>query len=194
MDNSLNSTPTPIVGAFVLERQHRGDERGFFERIYCSDSLASCGWQGGIAQVNHSFTAERGTCRGLHYQLPPFDEYKLVSCLRGAVWDVVLDLRHGSPSFLHYFSIELSEQNARALLLPPGCAHGFQTLSESVDLLYCHSQRYAPDCEAGVHVLDPRLNIAWPLPVERLSPRDAAFAYVSDDFQGVQIEMPPLPR
>lgn len=194
MESSLNSTPTPIEGLFILERKKRGDERGFFERIYCGEELATCGWTGGIAQVNHSFTAERGTCRGLHYQLPPFDDYKLVSCLRGAVWDVVLDLRHGSPSFLQHFSIELSEQNATGLLIPPGCAHGFQTLSESVDLLYCHSKRYAPDYEAGVHALDTRLSIAWPLPVSRLSPRDAAFAFLSDDFQGVQIEMPPLPR
>lgn len=194
MESNLKSLSAPIAGVYILERKKRGDERGFFERLYCSDALANWGWSGGIAQVNHSFTAERGTCRGLHYQLPPFDEHKLVNCLRGAVWDVVLDLRQESPTFLQHFSIELSEENATGLLIPPGCAHGFQTLSESVDLLYCHSKPYAPDSEAGVHALDARLNIAWPFAVSRLSPRDAAFSFLSDDFQGVSIEMPSLPR
>lgn len=194
MDSGLKKLPTSIEGVFIIERQQRGDERGFFERLYCRSTLASWGWRDGVAQINHSFTAERGTCRGLHYQLPPFAEYKLVSCLRGAVWDVVLDVRRDSPTFLQHVAVDLSEQNARSLVIPPGCAHGFQTLRESVDLLYCHSAEYAPHSEAGVHVLDPRVNIMWPLAITQLSARDANFPHLQDDFQGVSIVLPPLSR
>jgi len=114
--------------------------------------------------------------RGLHYQKPPHAEAKLVSCIRGEVWDLVLDLRHGSATFLHWHAQRLSADNACALLIPQGFAHGFQALTDDAELLYCHSAAYAPECEAGLNPSDPRLAIAWPLPIADLSPRDAARA------------------
>lgn len=181
------SKPTAISGLYAIERIQRGDERGFFERFFCADTMQSLGWDGNVAQVNHSFTSQHGAVRGLHYQLPPFAESKLVSCLRGAVWDVVVDLRHGSPSFLQHVAIELSAQNQHSLLIPPGCAHGFQTLSENVDMIYCHSAVYAPQSEAGLNVLDPTLSIRWPLPITLRSERDLSFAFLTEDFEGVKL-------
>jgi dTDP-4-dehydrorhamnose 3,5-epimerase len=169
--------PTPIAGLVVLQRLPLGDARGFLERLFCADDLAPAGWTGAIAQINHTFTAERGTVRGMHFQRAPHAETKLVSCLVGAVWDVAVDLRPDSPTYLQWHAEELSADNHRALLIPPGCAHGFQTLSDDVQMLYCHSQAYAPHSEGGLHPQDPRLGIQWPLPVHGLSPRDASHPY-----------------
>ena len=187
VSQSLQSHVTTIPGVYMIERAKRGDERGFFERIFCSETLQNWGWQNGIAQVNHSFTVQKGSVRGLHYQLPPFAESKLVTCLRGEVWDVILDLRAGSPSFLQHITVRLSAQNNCSVLIPPGCAHGFQTLSDDVDMFYCHSALYAPHCEAGINVLDPRLQLHWPLSITQRSERDLRFAFLTEDFKGVQL-------
>ncbi len=185
MDKSLLSKPTFIRGVELLCRVQRQDERGYFERLYSSSILQTCGWQGGIEQVNHSVTLGLGIVRGMHYQKPPYAEYKLVSCLRGVAWDVVVDLRADSASFLQTFAVELSAKNAQAILIPPGCAHGFQALSAELELLYCHSASYQAQFEAGVNALDPQLHIAWPLPIAQRSPRDTDFAMIADDFKGV---------
>jgi dTDP-4-dehydrorhamnose 3,5-epimerase len=185
LTTSLKSSETPIAGVFVVERLKRGDSRGYFERIYCASELAELGWKGGVAQVNHSFTQEKGVVRGMHYQLPPYAEYKLVSCLMGEVWDVALDLRMGSATYLQYFAIKLSSDAHTGLLIPPGCAHGFQTLTSDVDMVYCHSEQYEAQSDAGVNVLDPRCNILWPLEITQRSDRDQAFSFMSDDFKGV---------
>lgn len=185
--NGLVAKPTAISGLYVVERIKRGDQRGFFERIFCADTMQSLGWDGPIAQINHSFTAQQGTVRGLHYQLTPYAESKLVSCFTGAVWDVVVDVRHGSPSFLQHVAIELSSQNQTSLLIPPGCAHGFQTLTDKVDMFYCHSAIYAPDYEAGLNTFDTRLGLTWPLSVTQRSERDSAFAFLTENFEGVKL-------
>src|SRR6218665_94977 len=138
-----------------------------------------------IAQINHSHTALRGTLRGLHYQRPPHAEGKLVSCLRGAVWDVALDLRQGSPTFLHWHAECLSADNGCALLIPPGFAHGFQALTDDAELLYCHWCAHAPAAQAGLHPLEPRLAIGWPLTAGRISPRGAGQGWLTPDFQGL---------
>lgn len=183
----LALTALPLHGLLRVQRQPIADERGFFERLFCAQELAQAGWTAPVAQVNHSHTARRGTLRGMHYQHPPHAEMKLVSCLRGEVWDVALDLRHGSPTFLQWHAEHLSADNGYALLIPPGFAHGFQTLSDDTELLYCHSVAHAPTAEAGLHPLDPRLAIAWPLPVGGLSARDAGQALLPDDFEGVRL-------
>lgn len=183
--SSFSVHDTPLVGLRCIERQVRADARGFLSRVFCSQSLQSWGWQGQIAQINHTFTMQRGTVRGCHYQLPPHAEIKLVSCLQGEVWDVAIDLRAGSPTFLRWHAEHLSAANKKAMLIPQGFAHGFQTLCDDVEMLYCHSAPYAPDAEAGLNPLDPGLDIAWPLPVQHLSPRDAEFAMVDAHFQGV---------
>ena len=179
--------PTPIAGLVAIERLPLGDARGFLERLFCATDLAPAGWTGPIAQINHTFTAEAGTVRGLHFQHPPHAETKLVSCLQGAVWDVAVDLRPGSPTYLQWHAEELSASNHRALLIPPGCAHGFQTLRADVQMLYCHSQAHAPHSEGGLHPQDPRLGIAWPLPVHGLSLRDARHPPITPDFEGVRL-------
>ena len=171
---------TPLAGLKLVRRQRLGDSRGFLSRLFCADELAAAGWTVPIAQINHTFTARSGTVRGLHYQRPPHVEAKLVSCLRGEVWDVAVDLRTGSPTFLRWHAERLSADNGCALLIPPGFAHGFQALSDDVELLYCHSAAFAPQAEAGLHPQDERLGITWPLPISELSARDAGHARLSD--------------
>ena len=178
---------TPLAGLQRVQRQRLGDARGFLSRLFCAEELALAGWTGPIAQINHTFTAQRGTVRGLHFQHPPHAETKLVNCLQGEVWDVAVDLRHGSPTYLQWHAECLSADNQCALLIPPGFAHGFQALTDNVEMLYCHSQPYAAQSEAALHVQDPRLAITWPLPVQGLSPRDAQHALIGDDFEGVHL-------
>ena len=178
---------TPLAGLNVLERLPRGDSRGYFERLFCDEELAHAGWSGNIRQVNQTYTQKCGTVRGLHYQLPPYSEIKLVSCTRGEIWDVVVDLRRESPTFLKYHAEVLSADNHRSLLIPRGFAHGFQTLTDDVDMLYCHSAAYAQQAEAGILVNDPALQIPWPLPITELSQRDQAYTLISEDFEGVSL-------
>ncbi|WP_394791819.1 dTDP-4-dehydrorhamnose 3,5-epimerase family protein [Rhodoferax sp.] len=179
--------PTPLAGLLVVQRQQLGDARGFLSRLFCSEELATAGWTMPIAQINQTFTAQQGTVRGLHFQHPPHAEMKLVNCLQGEVWDVAVDLRRSSPTYLQWHAERLSAQNQRALLIPPGFAHGFQTLSDNVEMLYFHSQPYVAQSEAALQVQDPRLAITWPLPVHGLSPRDAQHAWIGDDFEGVHL-------
>lgn len=183
----LSVTALPLGGLYRVQRQRLGDSRGFFSRLFCAEELKVCGWTKPIAQINHTYTARRGTVRGLHYQHPPHAEMKLVTCLRGEVWDVAVDLRKHSPSFLRWHAEVLSAENGAALLIPEGFAHGFQTLTDDVELLYCHSAFYHPEAEGGLHVQDARLAIAWPLPIAELSDRDAAFARIAADFQGIEL-------
>lgn len=178
-------TGLPLDGLRLVERLPIRDARGFLARLFCADDLAAAGWSGPIAQINQSCTGHAGTVRGMHFQAPPHAEMKLVTCLRGAVWDVAVDVRAGSPTFLHWHGEELSADNHRALLIPEGFAHGFQTLTADAELLYCHSAAYAPEAEAALNPLDPRLAIGWPRPVAEMSDRDRGHAFVSAAFEGV---------
>jgi dTDP-4-dehydrorhamnose 3,5-epimerase len=170
-----------------VRRERLGDARGRFERLFCADELRAAGWTRPVAQVNRTVTAHRATVRGLHYQRAPYAEMKLVSCTRGAVWDVAVDLRAGSPTFLRWHAERLSADEGTALLVPEGCAHGFQALVDDVELVYCHSAAYVLEAEGGLHAQDPRLAIDWPLPVEGLSVRDASHPPIGGDFRGVDI-------
>jgi dTDP-4-dehydrorhamnose 3,5-epimerase len=185
--NRLEIEDTPIAGLMRVRRSRLGDERGFLARIFCADELRDAGWKAPVAQINHTRTAERGSVRGLHFQRPPRAEKKLVQCLRGEVFDVAVDLRRGSPTFLQWHGERLSGDNGVALLIPEGFAHGLQTLAGDVDMLYCHSVAYAAESEGGVHPRDPRLAIAWPLPIALLSPRDDAHAWLGDDYEGIAV-------
>ncbi len=176
---------TPLAGVMLVQRSPHIDKRGSFARLFCAEAMARGGWSGPVVQINHSATAARGTVRGMHYQLPPHAEKKLVSCVRGRVWDVVIDLRRGSPTFLKWHGQVLSPDNGAALLVPEGCAHGFQALSDDAELVYCHSEAFAPLAQQGLHPFEPRLAIAWPLPVDLLSQSDAAWPALSGDFAGV---------
>ena len=182
---------TPLGGLKCVERQVLGDARGSLTRLFCAGDLADAGWHGAIAQINLTATAQKGTVRGLHFQTPPHAEMKLVSCLRGEVWDVAVDLRADSPTFLNWHAEILSADNHRALLIPEGFAHGFQALSDDVELLYCHATPYHAHAEAGLNSLDPRLAIVWPLPVALMSARDSAHPLLKADltleFEGVRL-------
>jgi dTDP-4-dehydrorhamnose 3,5-epimerase len=155
--------------------------------MFCAEELRSAGWNWPISQINHALTKVPGTVRGMHFQYPPKAEAKLVSCLRGAVWDVAADLRKDSPTFMRWHSEELSAANRRALLIPPGFAHGFQSLEPDCELLYLHSEPYDPTSEGALNPRDPTLSITWPLAIAVISDKDACRSLVSSDFQGVSL-------
>ena len=182
---------TPIHGLWEIETAPHADARGSLTRLYCTTTFDEVAPGLRFVQVNHSITRRRGTVRGLHFQRAPALEAKLVRCLRGRVFDVTLDLRAGSKTFAHWHAVELSESNQRQVLIPPGCAHGFQTLSDDCELLYQHSARHTPACEGGVAHDDPRLRIAWPLPVAEISARDRAWPRLGAGFDaGLDVGAP----
>jgi dTDP-4-dehydrorhamnose 3,5-epimerase len=181
----MRVTATPIAGVHVVDTQRLRDDRGAFARLFCEQELADVLGARRIVQINHSRTKRPGAVRGLHYQHPPHAEMKLVRCLKGRVWDVAVDLRRGSPTFLHWHAEELSAGNDRLLVVPEGCAHGFQVLDADSELLYLHTAPYAPAAEGGLHCQDPRLKIEWPRPVTDLSARDLAHPALTPDFQGL---------
>ncbi len=184
----LIRTELPLQGLMRISRRRHGDARGFLARIFCADELAMAGWRKPVAQINHTLTTERGTVRGMHYQNPPHAEMKLVSCIRGEVWDVAIDLRAGSPTFMQWHAEILSADNGQALLLPEGFAHGFQALTGNCELLYVHSAAYVPEAESGLACDDPRLAIPWPLAITQLSARDRAHPPIAGQFDGLRIE------
>jgi len=176
-------TETALSGVYLLQRKALADPRGFLSRVFCAEEMVEAGWRKPVAQINHTGTVHAGTVRGLHLQAAPHAEMKLVSCLRGAVWDVAVDLRPDSPTYLRWHAQQLSADNQLALMIPEGCAHGFQSLSDGSELLYCHSAPYMGHAERGVHPLDAQLAIAWPLPVLLLSVRDAALPEIATGLQ-----------
>lgn len=187
MSSRFDILDTPIQGLKLIQRKPIGDHRGYLERLFCAEELQSLIPGRGIVQINHTLTAKRGTVRGLHFQYPPHAEIKIVSCLHGEVFDVAVDLRQGSPTFLHWHAEILSANNHRSLLIPEGFAHGFQTLSEDCELLYFHTDAYHPSAEGGLNAQDPRLEILWPAAVTELSPRDATHPLLTEGFVGVVV-------
>ncbi len=185
MSTRFDILDTPLSGLRVLQRKPIGDSRGYLERLFCREELQTLAPDKPIAQINHTLTASRGTVRGLHFQRPPHAETKFVSCLRGEVFDVAVDLRHNSPTFLRWHAELLSADNHKTLVIPEGFAHGFQTLTDNCEMLYFHTIAYQPGAEGGLNPRDPQLAIQWPLPVAGLSPRDAAHPLLDDAFTGV---------
>ena len=183
----FNCIDTPIPGLVLFERRRIGDQRGYLERLFCRDDLAELLCDRPIVQINHSYTAQTGTVRGMHFQHPPHAEMKFVTCLHGEVWDVAVDLRLGSPTFLHWHAEHLSADNRRTLLIPEGFAHGFQTLVDDSELLYLHTAAYRADAEGALNAIDPRLAINWPLPIAERSVRDQSHPWLDDGFSGMNI-------
>jgi len=178
---------TPIDGLHVIQRKPIGDERGYLERMFCSDELKSIIGKRSILQLNHTLTEKAGTVRGMHFQHLPHAEIKLVSCLRGEVFDVAVDLREDSSTFLQWHAEVITEWNHKTFLIPEGFAHGFQTLTDDCELLYMHTAAYAPNAEAGLNALDPRLAIAWPKPIAERSVRDQQHAILTSEFSGLSL-------
>ena len=183
----LRFTATPIAGVWEIETHPYGDARGRLTRLYCAEAFEDIRPGLRFVQVNQTYTGQRGTVRGMHYQRPPALEAKLVRCLHGRVHDVIVDLRAGSATFGRWHSVQLSGDMQREVFIPEGCAHGFQALSNDVQMLYLHSAPYTPSCESGVRHDDPRLAITWPLPVTLISERDIHHALIDEKFSGVMI-------
>lgn len=178
-------TPTALSPLVVLERRLRGDERGSLCRLYSTSVWQELGLGDRIVDINHTSTRHGGTIRGMHFQRAPAAEDKFVMVLRGCVFDVAVDLRHGSPTLGQWHGETLSSDNRKAMLIPKGFAHGFQTLEDDCELLYLHTAAYDPAHEGGVSAVDPSLAIAWPLPVSHMSDRDRSFAPLAADFPGM---------
>jgi len=174
------------LGVKAVKRLSLGDARGSLTRLFCAQDLAAAGWSKPVAQANWVENKLRGTVRGLHYQVAPFAEDKLLFCMEGEIHDVVVDVRRGSPTLLQYVAVNLAAARGDGLLIPAGFAHGYQCLSDDVKLLYFHSEAYAPSAERGLNPLDPTLKIAWPLPIENLSERDQNHAVLKTTFEGDQ--------
>jgi dTDP-4-dehydrorhamnose 3,5-epimerase len=182
----LKIEETGIAGAFVVETTPFSDHRGAFARLYCAREMEPAMGGRRVVQVNHSLTSAVGAVRGMHYQHAPHAEMKVVRCLKGRVFDVAVDLRRGSPTFLRWVSCELAPGNSRAFVIPEGCAHGFQVLEPGSELLYLHSAYYEKGAEGAVRFDDPRVGITWPLPPADLSERDRSHPLLTRDFAGIE--------
>jgi dTDP-4-dehydrorhamnose 3,5-epimerase len=163
---------TELKGAYVVDLKRIEDERGFFARAFCQNEFRANQLNANVAQINTAFSRKRGTVRGMHFQKAPWEEAKLVRCTRGAIYDVIVDLRQGSPTRGRWLGVELTEENRRMVYVPEGFAHGYQTLAEHTEIYYQTSQFYAPEFASGVRFDDPALGIVWPLPVEVISDQD----------------------
>jgi dTDP-4-dehydrorhamnose 3,5-epimerase len=181
----MTFSSTKLSGCYTIEINTFTDERGWFVRYYCKKDFQEIGHQKEWVQLNHSFTKQAGSVRGMHYQLPPFSEIKLVRCVRGAVLDVIVDLRKDSATFLEWFALELSAENKKMIYIPEGFAHGFQTLTDNCELLYHHSEFYAPGSEAGIRFDEPMIQIEWPMPVSVISSRDLQHPHLTNSFKGI---------
>ena len=176
---------TPLAGLIVVHRKIREDHRGYLSRFYCAEEFCTAGVDKPIAQINHTLTCKKGAVRGLHFQYQPYSEIKLVSCLKGEIFDVAVDLRQDSPTFLRWHGEILSAKNHKSLLIPEGYAHGFQALTPDCELIYLHTMAYHSEAEGALNVIDPKLNITWPLPINDLSERDSKHPFLRSDFQGI---------
>ncbi|RIV22295.1 dTDP-4-dehydrorhamnose 3,5-epimerase [Fibrisoma montanum] len=183
----MTFTETSLPGSFMIQPSPRVDHRGWFVRTFDKQAFTQIGHFDDWVQMNHSMTQQTGALRGLHFQYPPYAEVKLVRCVAGCVFDVIVDIRAGSPTFLQWFGTELSAENGLMLYIPKGFAHGFQTLTSNCQLLYCHSNYYKPECEGALRYNDPQLVINWPLPVTDLSERDANHPLLNDQFVGITL-------
>lgn len=178
---------TPLPGLYIINYTKLEDERGFFVRTFCKKEFSQIGFNKELVQLNHSFNIKQGTVRGLHYQKMPFTESKLIRCIQGKVFDVAVDIRQNSSTYLQYFSIELGSDNMNAIFIPNGFAHGFQTLEENTSLIYHHSEYYTPEADAGIRYDDPGINIKWPLPVVNLSKKDKQYPFLDEKFKAIVI-------
>ena len=185
------ASETALAGAYVLDIERRGDDRGFFARVFCVREFAALGLEPVVAQANVSFNDRKGTLRGMHFQYPPFAETKLVRCTRGAILDVIVDLRPESPTFLQHVAVELSAETRRSLYVPRRFAHGYQSLEDDSEVTYLTGEFYEPGQEGGLRHDDPRLGIAWPLAAVGVSEKDLAWPTLEACEAGLRERMAP---
>ncbi|MGF7078351.1 dTDP-4-dehydrorhamnose 3,5-epimerase [Mucilaginibacter sp. UYCu711] len=179
-------TQTFIPGAYIIDAEPFNDDRGWFARTYCKNEFEKIGHQDEWLQINHSYTTEKGSIRGMHFQYPPYAEIKTVRCIAGSVYDVIVDLRESSPTFLKWFGVELSAENKRTIYIPKGMAHGFQVLEDNSQLIYCHSATYNQQSEGAILYNDKMVGIVWPLPVANVSNKDKGYNPLDINFKGVK--------
>lgn len=178
-------TETILKGSYEITLTPHGDSRGWFARTYCKKEFEHIGHQQEWVQMNHSYSSQKGTVRGMHFQHAPFAEIKMLRCIAGSVYDVIVDLRKDSQTFLKWFGTELSAENKKMLYIPAGFAHGFQTLTDDVELVYQHTEFYTPSAEAGIRYDDSAVNIQWPLAVSEISERDSNHPLIDSTFKGL---------
>ena len=178
---------TEIRGLYTITLEPVIDSRGFFVRSFCVNEISKYNSDLKIVQINHTLTNEKGTIRGMHYQLPPACETKIVRCIKGSVFDIAIDLREGSDTFLSNHGEILSAENKKMLMIPEGFAHGFQTLEENCEMLYLHSEFYQKEYEAGLRYDDPGIGINWLIPVTSISERDSKHSFINSSFRGIKI-------
>lgn len=179
--------PLLLKGACIIVPETHSDTRGLFARLFCEKDLEPIGHTKRIVQINHSRTVKKGAIRGMHFQYPPKAEIKIIKCIRGSVFDVIIDLRKDSKTFLEWHSEILSYKNMKMMYAPEGFAHGFQTLEDNSELLYFHTEFYDPISEGAVRFDDPRINIQWPLEITDISERDSKHPVLEDDFEGIEL-------
>lgn len=183
----MNIVQMPLYNTWLIETELFEDERGKFARFFCQEELGRIQKEICVKQVNYSVTNQKGAIRGMHFQYPPKAEVKLVRCLRGTVFDVMVDLRKDSKTFLQWHGVKLSGENMNMLYIPQGVAHGFQTLEENCVMLYLHTEFYSPSHEGGVRFDDPKIAVQWPLEVTEISSRDKKHSLLPDDFSGIDV-------
>jgi dTDP-4-dehydrorhamnose 3,5-epimerase len=186
MGGRMKFVEAPLAGAYVIELEPFLDERGLFARTFCQKEFATIGFHKQIVQINHSVTSQKGAIRGMHYQLSPACETKIIRCVQGKVFDVMVDLMAGSPTFMQWHGVELSKDNLRMVYIPEGFAHGFQTLTDNAELIYLSSAFYSPESESGLRFDDPALAIKWPLPVSVISPKDQSCPFIDNNFKRIE--------
>jgi len=187
MANHFEFCETDLNGLCIVKRRKLSDDRGYFSRIFCMEEFRGIGFNKQVVQINHTVTRRSGSVRGLHYQTSPHCETKIVSCIKGEIFDVAVDIRQGSPTFLKWHAEVLSAENQTGLYIPEGFAHGFQALTNDCEILYMHSESYEPSSEAALNVSDPLIGVAWPLLIGELSERDRAHPFIDNNFTGIKI-------
>ena len=188
MSQRFDFESLPIADLYKIHRKLISDHRGFLARIFCANEFREIGLSKPIVQMNHTLTKNAGAVRGMHYQNPPFTETKIITCVKGEVFDVAIDLRKDSKTFLHWHAEILSEENHASLYIPDGFAHGFQTLKDNCELLYLHTNIYEQEAEGALNANDPYLSIEWPLKITDISERDKHHSMVSKEFTGLELK------
>lgn len=183
----MKFTETKLKGAYIIELVKESDERGFFAREFCKKEYEDIGLANNIVQINDSFNKHKGTLRGMHYQSVPKTEDKIVRCITGSIYDVIIDIRKYSKTFREWFGVELSADNRKMMFVPKGFAHGFLTLEENTEVLYYHTEFYSPELEGGIRYNDPKIGIKWPQPIKEISKRDEGYELISGNFEGILI-------
>ena len=183
--NRFETINTPINGLVALQTKPLTDERGYFQRLFCANDFKEIGLNREIVNINHSYTKTAGSIRGMHFQYQPSSEIKIVKCVKGAILDVAIDIRHNSPTFLKHFSIELTEENNTMLYIPEGFAHGFQTLRDDCEIIYFVTNYYSKELESGLNPFDELIDIKWPLECSDISQKDANATKIDSTFAGV---------